>query len=237
VIKLAINGARGRMGQRIYTLAQEDEGFRVVALWEKEGHPDIGKKIGELTINSHRDNIKEADCIIDFSSPLATVDLVNAAERARRCLVVGTTGFDALQFSRIEAAAKHIPILLSPNMSIGVNLLFRLVKEAAGVLSGYKVNIVEAHHVHKKDAPSGTAKKIASLINSGGGEVKNIKSIREDEIVGDHRIIFESDSDKIELLHSAKTRDIFAQGALQAAKWLVNKPAGLYSMDNVLFDA
>ena len=173
---------------------------------------------------------------IDFSSPSATLDLLSMAEVEKKCLVVGTTGFDALQLSKIEAAAEHIPILLSPNMSVGVNLLFKMVKEAVCVLSGYEINIVETHHVHKKDAPSGTAKKIAFLINSGGGKVSDIKSIREDEIVGEHRIVFESESDRIELLHSAKTRDIFAQGALQAAKWLVNKAAGLYSMDNVLFE-
>ena len=120
-------------------------------------------------------------------------------------------------------------------MSVGVNLLFSMVQEAAATLKGYKVRIKEAHHVHKKDAPSGTAKKIAEVITGQTKEtVKDIEAIREGEIIGDHEVTFECDLDTVVLSHSAKTRDIFAQGAVNAAKWLFNKPAGLYSMKDVL---
>ena len=122
-------------------------------------------------------------------------------------------------------------------MSVGVNLLFRLIKDAAVTLNGYTAEIEEAHHIHKKDSPSGTAKRIMDVINEQNFNIKveEIKAIRDGEIIGDHKVVFDSIDDRIEIIHKAKNRDIFAKGAVIAAKWIANKDKGLYSMDNVLF--
>jgi 4-hydroxy-tetrahydrodipicolinate reductase len=149
-------------------------------------------------------------------------------------MVIGTTGLSEEEKIKVKEASRYIPIVFSPNMSVGVNLLFRLVREAAKTLSDYEVKIIEAHHIHKKDAPSGTAKKLAEIIEKESGKkVTDIKSIREGEIVGDHRVIFDSPLDTIELFHSAKTRDIFAKGALVAARFVVRQKTGLFDMEMV----
>jgi len=181
--------------------------------------------------------IKICDCLIDFSSAAALPANIKYLREFKKPAVIGTTGLNPVDLENIKSAAKEIPIVFSPNMSVGVNLLFRLLKEAARVLEGYQARIEETHHIHKKDAPSGTAKEIMRIINQEGFMVKlgDIAANRRDEVVGDHKITFESQVDKLELFHSAKTRDIFAQGALVAAKWVVGKPAGLYSMEDVLF--
>jgi len=236
MIKLGISGARGKMGQRIIALAKAQGDFQVVFGLERSDHPDIGKNIeGVAIVNSH-DYIQQCDCLIDFSAAAALVENIPYLVEFRKCAVIGTTGLDQASQSKIKEAAATIPIAFSPNMSVGVNILFQLLKEAAKTLKGYKVNIEEAHHIHKKDSPSGTAKKLAEIINNYDFKIKveDIKAERRDEIVGDHKVIFESDVDRLEISHSAKTRDIFAQGALVAAKWLKGKPAGLYSMEDIL---
>ncbi|UCC96104.1 MAG: 4-hydroxy-tetrahydrodipicolinate reductase, partial [Candidatus Omnitrophota bacterium] len=141
--------------------------------------------------------LTHCDCLVEFSSPSATVEHLPYLVKFRRCAVIGTTGLDKNQQRKIQDASSVIPIVFSPNMSVGVNLLFRLLKEAAHILKAYSVGIEEAHHIHKRDAPSGTAKKIAQLVNSEGFQIKvgDIKSIREDEIVGDHKVTFESNVD------------------------------------------
>ena len=236
MIKLGISGARGKMGQRIIALAKESETFEIVFGLEKSDHPDIGKNIdGVAIVNSH-DHIQQCDCLIDFSSASAIVENISYLLEFKKSAVIGTTGLDPASQSKIKAAAGAIPIVFSPNMSVGVNILFRLLNQAANSLGGYEATICEAHHIHKKDSPSGTAKKIAEIINGCGFNIKleDIKAKRESEIVGDHKVVFESDVDRLEISHSAKTRDIFAQGALVAAKWLSGKPAGLYSMQDIL---
>jgi 4-hydroxy-tetrahydrodipicolinate reductase len=237
MIKIGVSGARGRMGQRIIALAKEDKDLEVVFGLERTGHPEVGKTIDGIKIVDDLEELNNCDCLIDFSSSSATIEHLSALVKFGKCAVIGTTGLDQDQQEKIKEASTKIPVVFSPNMSVGVNLLFRMLKEAATTLGGYKVEIEEAHHIHKKDAPSGTAKRIAQVINEGGFDVKteDIKSIREDEIIGDHKIVFESSVDKIELFHSAKTRDIFAQGSLVAAKWVANRESGLYSMDDVLF--
>lgn len=237
MVKIGVSGARGRMGQRLIALAREDKGFQVVFGLERKDHPDNGKTIDGVTIGDSRELISKCDCLIDFSTPLATAENISYLVRFKKCGVIGTTGLEEAEQGKIKEASRIIPIIFAPNMSVGVNLLFRLLKEAAKILKGYKVTIEEAHHIHKKDAPSGTAKKIAQVINSQGFDigVEDIKTKRAGEIVGDHKVTFESEFDRIELGHSAKTRDIFAQGALVAAKWIVKKSPGLYSMEDVLF--
>jgi len=238
MVKIGVSGARGRMGQRIIRLVKEDSDISLAFGLECKGHPDTGKSIEEATITDDCNVIKECDCLIDFSLPQALSEHIASLVKFKKSAVIGTTGLDKEQLDLITKASEEIAIVFSPNMSVGVNLVFRLLKEAAGILGAYNVDIKEAHHVHKKDAPSGTAKKIAQIINSQGFNVKieDIEAIREDEIVGDHKIVFDSDLDTITLSHSAKTRDIFAKGAILAAKWIAKKNPGLYSMDDVLFE-
>ena len=236
MIKLAIAGFCGKMGQRIFALAGEDKNFKVVIGLEKKGHPEVGKTINGVRVTDNLEEIKECDCVIDFTVAAATLENLPYIAKHKKYAVIGTTGIDESQQVRLKEASKKIAIVFSPNMSIGVNLLFSLAKTAAKTLRGYKVLIEEAHHIHKKDAPSGTAKRIAQIINEEGlsCQAEDIRAIREGEIVGDHRIILESEVDRIELFHHAKTRDIFVKGALIAAKWVIDKGPGLYSMDDVL---
>ncbi len=236
MIKLAISGSRGKMGQRICNLAGLGRKFKVVALLEKSGHPDIGIKSGSILVSDDINNIKEADVLIEFSSPEATIEHLDACLKYKKPVVIGTTGLSLRQIGDIKKAAKKIPIIFSPNMSVGVNLLFKLVKEAAVKLSSeYNITITETHHIHKKDAPSGTAKQLAQVIEgSAKRDIKDIKSIREGEVVGDHEVCFESGEDVIRLSHSAKTRDIFAKGALIAAQFAINRKKGLFDMQDIL---
>jgi 4-hydroxy-tetrahydrodipicolinate reductase len=221
MIKLAISGYKGKMGQRITAFAAQDKEFNIVA---------------KIEINDSIEAIKDADVLIEFTTPAATIEHLRVCIKLSKPIVIGTTGLSEGELSQLKAAAKKIPIVFSPNMSVGVNCLFGLVRDAARRLGlNYEVNIVEAHHVYKKDSPSGTAKKLAQIVKEANSkDVNDIKAIREGEIIGDHRVIFENSLDKVELFHSAKTRDIFAQGALRAAKFIVTKKPGLYSMEDVL---
>ena len=236
MIKLAISGCAGKMGTRIFNLASEDKDLRPVVGIEQAETLGQCLKTDGFKVSDNPDDIKEADVLIEFTTPEATIEHLKYAFKHKKAMVVGTTGLSEGQIGRIKEASKKIPIVLSPNMSIGVNLLFKLVKEAAEKLSkDYSVKILEAHHIHKKDAPSGTAKKLAQIIKDASGrEVSDIKAIREGEIVGDHKVTFESPVDSIELSHSARTRDIFAKGALVAAKFIVGKQPQLYDMQDVL---
>jgi 4-hydroxy-tetrahydrodipicolinate reductase len=234
--KLAITGCCGRMGQRIYAFAKNDKAFSIVALLDRPDHPDMGKVIDGVTITSDLSVLKKADVLIDFTLPEPTEKNLEACLAAKTKIVIGTTGLSDLQLKKIKTAAQKIPIVQSTNMSVGVNIFFKLTKllaEKTG--SNYNIRIVEAHHVHKKDAPSGTAKTLAQIIETAKKiHISDIQSIREGEIVGDHDVIFESDVDTITLRHHAKTRDIFAEGALVAAKFISKKKSGLYNMHDVL---
>jgi len=235
MVKLAVSGAMGKIGSRIINLAKNNTDFKVVCILEYSTHPDIGKKFDGVELTSKIDDIAKCDCLIEFTTPDATIEHLKACVKLNKPMVIGTTGIDNNQLIEIREASRKIPIVYSPNMSVGVNVLFKLLEEASQKLkNGYSVKIIEAHHIHKKDAPSGTAKKLKEIIENQNLVVSDIESIREGEIFGDHRVIFEGPFDKIELFHSAKTRDIFVEGALYAAKWIINKKPSLYSMLNVL---
>ncbi|NQU95218.1 MAG: 4-hydroxy-tetrahydrodipicolinate reductase [Candidatus Omnitrophica bacterium] len=230
MVKIVISGAAGRMGKRIAELARKDTDLGVVAGVELKDNPGL-KIVSDL--NKIKD---EYDCIIEFTTPKATLEHVKIAKERKKAIVIGTTGLSETQMSEIREASKTIPIVFSPNMSVGVNVLFDLIGKASKVLGkSYKVKIKEAHHVHKKDKPSGTAKLMANIVNEKTGS-KNVpvQSVREGEIVGDHDIFFESDVDVLRISHSAKTRDIFVLGALKAAKFVATKKNGLFSMKDVL---
>lgn len=238
MIKTVVSGCCGKMGRRIIALAAEDRQLKLSGAIEAKGHPQIGERVSDIEIRTDLSIIRGADVLIEFSSPEATVEHLAAALKYKTAMVIGTTGLGVQQIEKIKQASRKIAIIFSPNMSLGINLTFSLVKQAAQKLRQcYKVDIAEAHHIHKKDKPSGTAKRLAELIKGSSGrqdEEIRIDSIRKGEIVGDHQISFNSPEDTIIIKHSAKTRDIFAQGALEAAKFVVKQGPGLYDMQDVL---
>ncbi|MFA6141739.1 MAG: 4-hydroxy-tetrahydrodipicolinate reductase [Candidatus Omnitrophota bacterium] len=221
--KICVSGSSGKMGSRILELAKQDPELSI------SGEFDVVEENPEQFI-------EKCDCLIEFTAPQASMEHLALCVKHKKAVVIGTTGFSESDKKQIEDASRNIPIVISPNMSVGVNLLFKMVADAAKVLGKeYGVEIVEAHHVHKKDSPSGTAKEIAHIIKEGRGDTKiPIESVREGEIVGEHTVTFESSVDVVEITHSAKTRDIFAKGALQAAKFAVGKKHGLFNMKDVL---
>lgn len=224
MIKIAVAGSRGKMGKSIIALAEKDKELELVSKF------DVG--------TDARPEIAKCDVLIEFTAPQATMEHLEITLRLKKAVVIGTTGLSQEQNNIIKKASGEIPIVISPNMSIGVNLLFKLAQDAARTLpKGYKVSMREVHHIHKKDSPSGTAKRLADVVAAErkilAAEIP-VEAIREGEIVGDHRVMFESDEEVIELFHSAKTRDTFASGALKAAKFLAGRKSGLYSMRDVL---
>lgn len=251
-IKLAINGAAGRMGRRLIDLAGQDGRFAVACAIEQPGHPFIGKELGGVM---HTDRlVGPVDVVIDFSLPGGTQSVLASALNGRIPMVIGTTGLGSVQ-GMIDEAARHIPIVQAANYSVGVNALLKLVAEAARILGAdYDIEIVETHHRFKKDAPSGTAmalaqglcratgRDIASALRHGrqgeapraAGEI-GMHAVRLGDTVGEHAVHFGSLGETVTLAHSAHTRDTFAQGALRAAGWIVGKPAGKYGMGDVLF--
>ena len=175
------------------------------------------------------------DVLIDFTLPEPTMHNVKACLEHRVRMVIGTTGLSDAQRAEIRKASATIAVVQSTNMSVGVNLVFGLLKQMAGALKGYGVAISETHHVHKKDAPSGTAKTMAEVIEGvTGRKVTDIASVREGEVIGYHEVTFDSGVDTIRISHNAKTRDMFAEGALVAAKFLAKKDKGVFNMQEVL---
>ena len=229
--KIVISGALGRMGKRIRELAEKDRELEITGLLEESSRADLG-------ISSSLNEIKKGfDCVIEFTTPEATLLRVKETVKLKKAIVIGTTGFSEEQRKIICDASSRIPIVFAPNFSCGVNLFLSLIGASANVLGkDYKVSVKEAHHVHKKDKPSGTAKLMREIVKKGieRDEEISIESVRRGEIVGDHEIVFESGVDTIKISHSAKTRDIFAIGALKAAKFVVGKKKGTFDMFDVL---
>lgn len=235
MIKLGIAGVCGKMGRRIFELACNDKDFEITLALEKKGTPLIGKELGKLKISSNQDGLFLVDVFVDFTTPEATQDNLDYVARYKKALVLGTTGLNDVQLKKIDEASKVVPVVFSVNMSVGVNVLFAILPQIAKRLgSDYSIEIVEAHHKTKKDAPSGTAKKFSQLLADTTGKETPIHAIRLGDIVGDHTVIFCGNSERIEIKHQAHSRDLFALGALKAAKWVMGKPAGLYSMQDVL---
>jgi 4-hydroxy-tetrahydrodipicolinate reductase len=244
MVKIVISGICGKMGKSIAVLAGNDKEFEIIGALEVEGSPCIGKYIGETIgvgnvnkkVVSGLDKIEDGfDALIEFTSPKATLVHLETAIQKRVGMVIGTTGFSAGEINSIKEASEKIPIVFSPNMSVGVNVLFKISSELAKLLgSDYEIEIVEAHHNQKKDAPSGTAKKLGEVIMQATKKMPPIHSIRAGDIVGDHTIVFAGRSERIELTHRAHSRDTFSKGALLAAKFLIGKKSGLYDMNDVI---
>ena len=264
IIRVAVAGAGGRMGGRIIALASESSEFKVIGALEASGHPVIGRDAGivagcgEIKVVITSDctrSLEGADVLIDFTSPSATIEHIQIALQHNVPMVIGTTGLEKDGEKIIEQASKKIPLIAAPNMSVGVNLLFRIAPLIAETLGeDYDIEIIEAHHNKKKDAPSGTAMKLLDLVSSAAGIEKEnsvfgrkgldakrkpreigVHAVRAGDIVGEHTVIFATTGERIEVTHRASSRDTFALGALRAAKFLIGKPAGKYSMADVLF--
>ena len=236
MIKLAVSGCQGRMGQRITALALQARVFKLSALLESRERPGVPNMMYGVPVAFDPSALKGSQILIEFTSPDATIEHLKACQRFGVNMVIGTTGLTKPQIAQIRKASSKIAIVLSSNMSVGVNLVFGLIRQAAQITGkGYDIRLSETHHVHKKDAPSGTAKTMAEVAERfAKTKVKDIASIREGEVIGDHTITFESPVDLISIHHHAKTRDIFAEGSLVAAKFLASKKKGLFNMQDVL---
>ena len=264
MIKAVVTGAGGRMGGRIATLITQTTGIEIAAAVEKEGHPSVGRDIGEMLglgkigvviESSLTACIQKADVVIDFSFHEAAVEHLRIAVEAEKAIVIGTTGYTAEELTRIAGLAPKTRCVLTPNMSVGVNVMFKVLSDVAKILGDdYDVEIVEAHHNLKKDAPSGTAVKMAEVIAQSLGrnlqtdaaycrkgiigerprKEIGIQTVRAGDIVGEHTVIFGGMGERLEFIHRAHSRDNFARGAIRAALWVVARPNGFYDMQDVL---
>jgi 4-hydroxy-tetrahydrodipicolinate reductase len=264
MMKIGVAGGAGKMGSRIAALCREYEGLKLAGAFERAGHKEIGKDIGiiagigetgVLLQDSIGKVIDTVDIIIDFTSVASTKENLKAASQRGKAMVIGTTGFSKEDTREIESFSDKIPCVMASNMSLGVNLLLKVLRDVATVLGNdYDIEIIEAHHRLKKDAPSGTALKMAQVIadavNRNLDEVAvyarrgiigertkkeiGIQTVRAGDIVGEHTVLFGGLGERIEITHKASSRDTFARGALKAALWLAGKPAGIYDMQDVL---
>jgi|SRR5215475_3812585 len=220
-VGVVVIGAAGRMGKTVVDLARNDPEVQIAALC------DLGDSIEPA--------MKSCDVAIDFSQANSIDEICRAALQHGKSLVIGTTGHSRQQRKTLEDTSHSVPIVLASNFSVGVNALFWLTQKAAELLgSDFNPEIVETHHKMKKDAPSGTAKTLGEILNAVRNSEIPIQSIREGDVVGEHTVIFAGPGERVELTHRAANRGIFAGGALRAAKWIINKPSGLYSMQDVL---
>ncbi|MCP4134514.1 MAG: 4-hydroxy-tetrahydrodipicolinate reductase [bacterium] len=262
-MKMGIQGINGRMGQAILRILLE-RGHTLGAAFDIASAPDFGRDAGDMlhmdqlgvTINAaNSEEMALADGFIDFTSPAATMQFLGEAVKHKKPLVVGATGFGDEEIAALKEGSKEIPLVYSPNMSLGVNLLFKLTEIAAKALQNeYDVEIFEAHHKLKKDSPSGTAKRLIEAVKENVTELKDavemngragmigergdceigVHAMRGGSIVGEHTVFFTGMEDRIELTHRAGSRDIFAKGAVLALEFLENKEPGFYTMYDVL---
>ena len=222
-VRVLLVGAAGRMGKTVLDLAAADPKIDIVA------QCDLGDPIESV--------MKTCDVVVDFSHAAAIDEICRAASQHGKALVIGTTAHSQEQRRAIEKAAESLPIVFASNFSIGVNVLFWLTRNAAELLGqDFNPEIIETHHKMKKDAPSGTAKTLAEILKAAQKNENEIpiQSIREGEVVGEHTVILSGPNERLELVHRATSREIFARGALRAASWVMGKPPGLYSMRDVL---
>ncbi len=249
---IILNGAKGKMGGKIIEIVQSNsQQFKIVLGIDRNLKDN--EKIFDFKIIKNFPNSYNADAIIDFSHPDALEELLCFATKNKTPLVIATTGYSDLNIEKIKLASKKIPIFFSFNMSLGINLLLSLVKKSYKILKdNFDIEIIEKHHNQKIDAPSGTALMIANEINKeANGKFKytynrqnirqkreqneiGIHSIRAGTIVGEHEVIFSGNDETISISHSATSKNIFAVGAIKAAEFIKNKPAGLYNMNNLL---
>jgi len=261
MLKLVVSGAAGQMGRAIIALLEQEDEMTLGAALEKKGYVgttdrDPVRSVRSFSIlDQPKKAVQKGDVIVDFTHPTCTGPLLQEALKGGKPMVIGTTGFSEPAREKIRKAALKIPIVFSPNMSIGMNVMFKLVADAAAVLGdAYDAEIVEMHHHRKQDAPSGTALRLGEAIAFARGTRLSrvgrftrqgmvgarpqgeigIQSLRAGDVVGQHTVVFAGSGERIELVHHAHSRDNFARGALLAAQWVVHQKPGLYTMMDVL---
>jgi 4-hydroxy-tetrahydrodipicolinate reductase len=264
MVQIAIHGAAGRMGRSIAQVLAHDSSARLVAAMDREGSEVLGRDVGELaglppqdvTVTSDVEQfLRNVEVVIDFTLPEATTKLLPLCAGQRIPMVIGTTGLDGHARAALERAAEIIPIVYAPNYSQGVNALYHLAARAAELLGpGFDAEIVEMHHRHKVDSPSGTAVRLAEVVADAKGldsqsasrhgrsgavgarpsrEI-GVMALRGGDVVGEHTLYLVGEGERLELTHRATDRSIFARGAVRAAHWVVGQPAGLYDMAHVM---
>ncbi len=264
MVRIAIAGAAGRMGRNLVKAAQLNSQASCTAGSERPGSSLVGADIGELCGEGKLDvflsddlakQVESFDIVIDFTTPSNTLANLALCQQYGKSIVIGTTGFTEEERAQIDEAAKHVPVVMASNYSVGVNLVFKLLEKAAKVMGDYcDIEIVEAHHRHKVDAPSGTAIGMGEAIAGAMGNKLNdvavyaregitgertkdeigFATIRAGDIVGEHTAMFADIGERVEITHKATDRMTFANGAVKAAVWLYDKPTGFYSMTDVL---
>jgi 4-hydroxy-tetrahydrodipicolinate reductase len=264
MLNMVVSGASGRMGSRIIVLSRDMDNLKLSGALDRKDHKDLGKDIGDVigigpTGVTVKDSVKSVtdkiDVLIDFSSPSATIACLKSLSDEPVPVVIGTTGFSKDEEEYIKLYGQKTPCVFAPNMSVGVNLLLKVLEYIAHVTGDdYDVEIVEAHHRLKKDAPSGTAMKMAQvlasalnrnleetavyarhgLIGERSQKEIGIQTVRAGDIVGEHTVLFGGLGERIEITHKASSRDTFARGALKAAQWVHKQTPGLYDMQDVL---
>ncbi len=262
--RVVVTGAAGRMGTQIIRLVAATPGLALGGAVERAGSPALGKDAGALAgleplgvavVDDLAKALDGADVVIDFTSHEASVRHAGLCAARGVALVIGSTGFTPEAKAAVAEAARRVPGVLSPNMSVGVNVVFELVRQAARVLGdGYDVEVVEIHHKHKRDAPSGTAVRLAEVAAEALGRNPSdalaysrhgivgerppwqigVQTLRGGDVVGEHTVLFCGEGERVEITHRATSREQFARGAVRAAAWLAGKPAGLYDMADVL---
>lgn len=264
MVKVAVTGAAGRMGLRILHFLNQAKDIEIVGATEAPGHGSIGSDAGALagegeigvTVSSDLSQASaDADVIVDFTSPSATLKNAELAKTLSKSMVIGTTGFEDTEKDRLFELAESFPCVFAPNMSIGVNVMFEITKQLAEVLGEeYDIEIVEAHHNLKADSPSGTALGLGEAAAKGlgwdfqstarferhgrigkrGDKEIGLQSVRGGDTVGEHTVMFFGDGERLELTHRAMNRDNFAKGVVRAVRWIYGKSPGLYTMKDVL---
>ena len=260
---VAIAGASGRMGRMLVEAALGAEGIALVAAFDRPGTVFIGRDAGEMAgvltgvsiVDDARAAIATADCVIDFTRPEGTLEHLALARELGKAMVIGTTGFDAAGKAEIARAAESVPVVFAPNMAVGVNAVFKLLEDAARILSeGYDIEVIEAHHRFKVDAPSGTALRMGEVVAHELGrdleacavygregytgerkpETIGFSTVRGGDVVGDHTVLFAGIGERIEITHKSGSRMPYALGSLRAARFLQGRSSGLFDMQDVL---
>jgi len=261
-IRLAIAGASGRMGRMLIEAALADPAMQIAAALDRADNPELGRDCGDflgrrtgVPIVADLDRLADAEVLIDFTRPEGTLAHVAACRQRGVRMVIGTTGFDEAGRNAIRAASESVGIVFAPNMSVGVNATFRLLEVAAAILSsGYDIEIIEAHHRHKVDAPSGTALRMGEVVAAAQGKALKelavyaregvtgerkpgtigFSAVRGGDIVGDHTVMFAGTGERIEITHRAGSRMPYALGSMRAARFVAGQPRGLFDMQDVL---
>jgi 4-hydroxy-tetrahydrodipicolinate reductase len=264
MIKVIVAGAAGRMGRRVTYMVEQHPDLQLVGGFEQDGNPELGKDLGELaginklgvTLSAGLASvIALADVIIDFTFHESTMKFARLAAEHKKAMVIGTTGLSQDNLAELKNLAANFPCVQAPNMAVGVNVLFKIARKMASILGDdYDIEIIEAHHRMKKDAPSGTALKLGEMVAEGVNRDFNkvgvferhgiigertdqeigIQTIRAGDIVGEHTVLFAGAGERLEIIHRAHSRDNFAKGAALAAAWVTKQGNGMYSMFDVL---